>query len=409
MRDRTEFSERSRLVASSPTQRVAVEADTLRRRGVDVVDLGAGEPDFPTPDHVKDAGRMAIRKGFTKYTPNAGIPELRQAICSRYEADYGIKFEPDQVIVTAGGKQALFNVAMALLDPGDEVITHSPGWPTIVDQVMLADGRPVIVRTHAEDRFRVNADAMIDAVGPRARAIVINSPGNPTGGLIDEDDLAAIARAVTKQGIWIVLDLCYEQLIHDNISHNLPRVLQEAAPNRFALVGSLSKSYAMTGWRCGWAIGPESLIAACNNIQSHCTSNVSSVTQHAGVTALTGSQTCIAEMRSAYRERRDAVLGWLKKEPRLRCVRPAGAFYLFPDVTELLSPDTVRTTVDFAAELLRRNHVALTPGEAFDAPGFIRLSYAASLGQLEEGINRILDFVAAIDRGEVRAAGSDIR
>ena len=400
--EETVLSARSRRVTSSPTQRVAVEAHTLRRQGVDVIDLGAGEPDFPTPDHVNEAGRAAIAKGFTKYTLNAGIPELRQAICAWYHTKYGVQFEPRHTIVTAGGKQALFNVAMALLDPGDEVITHAPGWPTIVDQVAVADGRPVIVRTHPEDRFRVNADAVIEAISPRTRAIVINSPGNPTGGLVAEADLRAIARVAGEQGIWTVLDLCYEQLIHDEVPHNLPRVLQETAPDRSVLVGSLSKSYAMTGWRCGWAIGPKPIISACNNIQSHCTSNVSSVTQHAGLAALSGPQACVAEMRTAYRERRDAVLRWLEAEPRIRCVRPAGAFYLFPDVSEFLSPDTVRTTTAFATVLLRRNHVALTPGEAFDAPGFIRLSYAASLDRLKDGVDRMLDFVGAIDRGEIR-------
>ncbi len=406
--DEIVFSARSRRVAPSPTQRVALEADTLRRQGVDLVDLGTGEPDFPTPDHIKHAGQAAIAEGFTKYTQNAGIPELRQAICARYHSDYGVEIEPRHTIVTAGGKQALFNVSMALLDSGDEVITHAPGWPTIVDQATLADGRPVVVRTHPEDRFRVNADAVIEAIGPRTRAIVINSPGNPTGGLIAEADLGAIARVASEQGIWLVLDLCYERLIHDEVSHNLPRVLQEAVPDRFALVGSLSKTYAMTGWRCGWAIGPESLIATCNNIQSHCTSNVSSVTQHAGLAALTGSQACVSAMRGAYRDRRDAVLGWLEGEPRIRCVRPAGAFYLFPDVSELLSPDSVRTTTAFATALLRRNHVALIPGEAFDAPGFLRLSYAASLERLKDGIDRMLDFVAALDRGEVRAEETEI-
>lgn len=390
--DRSTLSERSRLVTPSPTQQIALEADTLRRQGINVVDLGAGEPDFQTPLHIRDAGRAAISEGFTKYTPNAGLPELRQAICARYRSDYGIEVSPTQTIATAGGKQALFNVSMALIDPGDEVITHAPGWSTIVDQIALAGGKPVVVRTYPEDDFRVSSDAVIAAIGPRTRSIVINSPGNPTGSLVAEEDVSAIATAAAKQGIWLVLDLCYEQLIHEEVAHNLPRIVCESAPDRFAIVGSLSKSYAMTGWRCGWVVGPETLIAGCNNVQSHCTSNVSSVTQLAGVAALTGTQTCVAEMRAAYRQRRDAVLGWLAQEPRIRCVRPGGAFYVFPDISELLSPDTVRTTTDFATELLRRHHVSLIPGEAFDAPGFVRLSYAASLESLEEGVGRLLEY-----------------
>ena len=398
---RQALSERIRRVAPSPTQRVGLQAQTLRNQGVDIVDLGAGEPDFKTPSHVKAAGAAAISNNFTKYTANAGIPELKAAICARYAADYGLAVEPTNTIVTAGGKQALFNVAMAVLNPGDEAITHAPGWPTIVDQIKLADGIPVIVRTHSEDRFAVRADAVLAAVTPKTRLIVINSPGNPTGGLIAEDELRAVARGVADQGICVVLDLCYEHLIYDEAPRNLPRVLYEELPESFGLVGSLSKTYAMTGWRCGWVIGPAALVSACNNIQSHCTSNVSSITQWAGVAALTGPQDCVAAMRDEYRERRDTMLGWLAAEPRIDCVRPDGAFYLFPDIGGLLSPDTLRTSSDFATALLRHGHVALTPGEAFDAPGYLRLSYAASLDRLRVGVDRLRRFIAAVDQGEI--------
>ena len=313
-----------------------------------------------TPAHIQEAGRTAITRGWTKYTPNTGILELREAICAWYRTAYDAVFDPRQVIVTAGGKQALFNVAMAIVDAGDEVITHAPGWPTIVEQIRLAGGRPVVVRTHPEDRFKVHASAVTDVVGPRTRAIVINTPGNPTGGLLSEGDLEAIARAASARGLWVVLDLCYEQLVHDDAPHSLPRLLQQLLPERFVLVGSLSKSYAMTGWRCGWAIGPEPLIAACNTIQSHATSNVSSVSQHAAVAALSGPQACVAEMRQSYRARLDAMLKWLAPEPRLRCVRPAGAFYLLPDVSAWLTPDTVRTSCAVRGRVavppLRRDH-----------------------------------------------------
>jgi aspartate aminotransferase len=394
------FSTRSRRVGASATQRVAQEADRMKRAGIDVVDLGAGEPDFPTPAHIKQAGVAAIEQNFTKYTPNAGIPELKAAICQRYSDAYDVRFDPANTIVSAGGKQALYNVAMAVLSPGDEVVTHAPGWPTITDQVLLADATPVVVRTHPEDGFRVHARTLLDAVTPRTTAIVINSPGNPTGGLIDETDLEIVAREAAAKSIWVVIDLCYEQLIYDDVSHNLPRVLQDAAPNHGVVVGSLSKSYAMTGWRCGWAVGPAPLIAACNSIQSHCTSNVSSITQRAGVAALNGSHGCVREMREEYRGRRDAVLEWLGAEPRVQCTCPAGAFYLFPDISAFLSPDTIRTSADFATALLAHGHVAVTPGEAFDAPGFLRMSYAASRDRLREGIDRLLAFVRRLERGD---------
>ena len=398
---RQEFSDRTRWVSASPTQQVAYEAERLRRQGIDVIDLGPGEPDFATPDHVKDAGKAALDQDFTKYTANAGIAELRQAVCTRYHSDYGISPDPENVIVSAGGKQALFNVAMAILEPGDEVITHAPGWPTIVDQAKLAEARPVVVRTYAEDGFQVRAETILDGVTPRTRMIVINSPGNPTGGLVSEGDLRTIAVTARSRGIWIVLDLCYDQLIYGATPHNLPSVLAETIPERSVLVGSLSKTYAMTGWRCGWMLGPRPLVEACNNIQSHCTSNASSISQRAGVAALTSSQGCVAAMRDQYKTRRDTLLEWLSDEPRMKCAVPAGAFYLFPDVSELLSPATLRTSFQFATMLLRRGHVAVVPGEAFDAPGFLRLSYAASLDHLREGVDRIRAFIDQLDRGQI--------
>ena len=397
------LAERTTRVAVSPTMQVTFEAARLKRQGVDVVDLGAGEPDFSTPTHVKAAGIDAITRDFTKYTVNAGIPELREAICARYEADYGVRFDPSAVIVSAGGKQALFNVAFSIFEPGDEVITHAPGWPTIVEQIKLADAEPVIVRTRPEDGFTVHAEPMVEAVTPRTRAIIINSPGNPTGALVTEDELAAIAKAAAARGLWVILDLCYEHLIYDETAHNLPRVLRDELGDRAVLVGTLSKSYAMTGWRCGWAIGAGALIGACNTLQSHVTSNVASVTQRAAVAALAGSQDCVAEMRREYRARRDQLLHWLGAESRIRCTRPAGAFYLFPDITELLSPDSVRTSAEFAAALLSHAHVALTAGEAFDAPGFLRVSYATSLERLQEGVKRLRGFIRAVDAGEITA------
>ena len=395
------LAERIRRVTASMTQQVTLEADRLRKQGVDVIDLGAGEPDFPTPAHVKAAGVAAIADDFTKYTPNAGIPELKQAICDRCRADHDVAYDTSETIVSAGGKQALFNVAMALYEPGDEVVTHAPGWPTIVEQIRLADAEPVVVRTYPENGFALDPDVVREALTPRTKAIVINSPGNPTGGLISEQDLAAIADEAATRGTWIVLDLCYGQLLYDDTPHNLPKVLDTRLRDRAVLVGSLSKSYAMTGWRCGWANGPAALVAACNVIQSHTTSNVSSITQRAGLAALSGSQDCVAEMREAYRARRDQLLSWFREEKRVRCVVPGGAFYLFPDISELLSPDRLRTSSEFATALLREAHVAVTAGEAFDAPGFLRISYAASLDRLREGVERIQTFISAVNHGEV--------
>ena len=387
------LAERTTKVSSSPTLKVGLEAARLRRSGVDVVDLGAGEPDFPTPEHAKDAAHSAINENFTKYTPNSGIEELKLAIADRYRFDYGVEYELPETIVSAGGKQALYNVALALFGDGDEVITHAPGWPTIIEQIKLADATPVIARTFAEDKFMIQGEAIVAAITPRTRGIIINSPGNPTGALISEEELAVIAEAAVEHDIWIVLDLCYERLIYDDVPHNLPKVLTERMRDLTVLTGSASKAYAMTGWRCGWVLGPPPVIAACSAVQSHATSNVCSITQRAALAALTGPQDCVTEMLNDYRVRRDQASLWLQEDARISLVKPDGAFYLFPDISGVLSPDGLRTSADLAHALLTDAHVAVTPGEAFDAPGFLRISYATSTERLREGISRILDFL----------------
>jgi aspartate aminotransferase len=365
----------------------------LKAQGVDVVDLGAGEPDFPTPDHISAAAKRAIDAHFTKYTTNSGTDDLKRAILDRYRTDYGIEYTPAEVIVSAGGKQALFNAVMAIFNPGDEVITHAPGWPTLVEQIKLAEATPVIVRTHADDGFRLRAETFLAAITPRTRGIIINSPGNPTGALITEEDLTEIAKEAARRDIWVLFDLCYEKLIYDKVPHNVTAVLARHLRDRAVLCGSASKAYAMTGWRCGWTLAPAPLVSACNAIQSHSTSNVSSISQKAAEAALRGPQDCVTEMLDEYRRRRDQLTEWLAVEPRIRLVKPAGAFYLFPDVSDFLSPDGIRTTAELGTALLSEARVAVTPGEAFDAPGFLRLSYAASIEDLQKGVNRILEFL----------------
>jgi aspartate aminotransferase len=390
------LADRMARIAASPTMKVLMEAERLRRQGVDVVDLGAGEPDFPTPENAKDAARRAIDQNFTRYTAGAGIVELRQAIIQRYRTDYGVTFEESEVIASAGGKQALFNVAFALFGPGDEVITHAPCWPTLLEQVKMADATPVLVMTHAEDGFAIKAAPLIEAITPRTRGIIINSPCNPTGALMEESELATLIAATERQGIYIIVDLCYERLIYEPVAHNLPKLLVDRMRDRAVLAGSASKTYAMTGWRCGWTIGPAKVVAACNAIQSHATSNVASISQKAVVEALSGPQESVAQMLEEYRARRDQLHTWLTEDPRIEIVKPSGAFYMFPRITELLSPSDLRTSAEFAQALLERSHVALTAGEAFEAPGYLRLSYATSLGRLKEGATRILEFARSL-------------
>jgi len=374
--------------------KVTATVDRLRREGVDVIDFGAGEPDFGTPASINAAAHAAIDQDFTKYTPVAGTVELRRAICDRYRLDYGVEFNEHEVITSAGGKQALYNTALTLFSRGDEVITHTPYWPTLTEQVKLAEATPVLVPTSARDGFAVTAGPILDAVTPRTRGIILNSPCNPTGALISEAELTILAKAAAARGIWLVADLCYEKLIYDPTPHNLPAVLAEHCRELSVICGSASKTYAMTGWRCGWTLGPAPVVAAQNAIQSHATSNVSSITQKAVAAALTGSQEPVAAMLKEYRTRRDNLHQWLTSDSRFRCTKPAGAFYLFLDVSEVQAQGGYASTTDFAQALLDESRVAVTPGEAFDAPGFVRISYATSMDNLREGSRRLLEFAA---------------
>jgi len=398
------FAQRLANVAGSATLKAAAEAERLRRAGFNVVDFTAGEPDFPTPDHVKEAGKAAIDANFTRYTAAAGIPELREAICGRYKRQYGVDITAAEVLVTVGGKQALFNTALALFDPGDEVITHAPYWPTIPEQVKLVGAVPVIIQTRSEEGFAVHPEAVTAAITPRTKAIIINSPCNPTGALVDDATLAPIVEAAARQGIWMIVDLCYEQLIYEPVPHNLPKVLFDRHRDRTVIAGSASKSYAMTGWRCGWTIAPKDLTSAFNTIQGQTTSNIASMTQKAALAAVSGPQDGVVAMLNEYRTRRDAIHGWLTAHPAIRCVKPKGAFYLFPDISALLSPDGLRTSADFAQALLEKEHVAVTAGEGFDAPGYLRISYATSMEQLREGATRMLRFAESLQPAKAGVA-----
>jgi aspartate aminotransferase len=382
--------------------KVAAEADRLKRAGIQIVDFGAGEPDFPTPAHVKDAAKAAIDANFSRYTNAMGIPEFREAVCAQYKRDYGIDITPAEVIAVNGGKQGLFNTALALFNPDDEVITHAPYWPTIPEQIKLAGATPVIVQTTPDDGFTVHPDKIIAAITPKTKAIIINSPCNPTGSLTDEAALAPIVGAASQHGIWMIVDLCYEHLIYDEVAHNLPKLLFDRHRDRSVICGSLSKTYAMTGWRAGWTIAPKELTAAFNVIQGHSTSNITSFVQRAGVVALNGPQDGVKVMLDEYRRRRDAIHGWLTANPAIKCVKPRGAFYLFPDISELLGGQ-VKTSADFAQRLIEQEHVALTPGEGFDAPGYLRISYATSMDQLRDGATRILRFAESLQPAKAAA------
>ena len=387
---------RMSAVALSPIMKGTIAAERLRRQGADVVDLGAGEPDFPTPDHVRAAAHVALDQSFTKYTANAGVLELRDAVARRYRDDHGVTYTADDVLITAGGKQALFHAAMALFGPGDEVITHVPGWPTISEQVKLAGATPAVVHTRAEDGFTITADVLLSGITPRTRGIIINSPTNPTGALMSDEAAREVAAAAARRDLWVVVDLCYDRLVYDGASHRIAKIFSDAMHDRLVLCGSAAKSYAMTGGRCGWLAGPRAVTAAGSALQSHETSNASSITQKAAVAALTGPQECVTTMLSEYQDRRDQLLAWLGEEPRFAAAVPRGAFYLFPSIQAFLFPNGCRTSLEFADRLLDNEHVVLTAGEAFDAPGYLRISYAASLDRLREGATRLIRFARGL-------------
>jgi aspartate aminotransferase len=389
------LAERTQRVSGSSTQAVTTIVDRLRRSGVHVIDFGAGEPDFPTVEVAKVAAHEAIDANFTKYTPNAGTADLKRAICDRYRTDYGVEYRESEVIVNAGGKQALYNTALALFGPGDEVLTHAPYWPTIPEQIKLADATPVAVPCHASDGFAIRANAILRKVTPRTRGVIINSPCNPTGAVIAEIEFEAIAELCGRQGIWLIVDLTYEKLIYDPVPHNLPAILARKCRDVGVICGSASKAYAMTGWRCGWTLGPEALIAASGALQSHATSNASSITQKAVTAVLNGSQDPVRAMLDQYRTRRDRLYEWLTADPRMKCHKPGGAFYMFVDIGDVLTAAGLKSSTEFAAALLEDAKVAVTPGESFGAPGFVRISYATSMENLREGSRLLLEFVRA--------------
>ncbi|RKH14028.1 pyridoxal phosphate-dependent aminotransferase [Corallococcus sp. CA053C] len=390
-----------RLQAIKPSATLALNAraKALAAKGEDVVVLAAGEPDFDTPEFVKQAAIDALRSGFTKYTATAGMPELREAVCRKLEKDNALKFTPDQVVVTAGGKQSLYNAFQALLDDGDEVIIFSPYWVSYPDMVHLAGGKPVIVPTREEDGYAPDPEAIRKALTPRTRAIVLNSPANPTGAVYSRATLEGIAAAVRDHDCLLISDDMYEKLLYTGEFLNIGNVAPDLVP-RLLVSNGLSKSHAMTGWRLGYAAGPKALISGMQLVQDQSTSNASSITQKAALAALNGPTDTITAMVNEYRERRDLFVAGLNAIEGIRCRLPEGAFYAMADVRALLGRSykgTVLTTsLQLSEALLNDFLVAAVPGDPFGAPGYIRMSFVTSREVLQKGLKRLREFVAAL-------------
>ena len=381
---------RAARMSASKTMAVTALVEKLRRAGADVLDLGAGEPDFPTPENVRRAAHEALESGHTKYTAASGTLRLKQAIRDRYAADFGAPYETSEVIAAAGAKQVIFNAVATLVEPGDEVLIPKPYWVTFPEAVTFAGGTPVWVETEAEG-FRLTAGAVERALTPRTKLLIINSPSNPSGLVVEPEEFERIVALAARRGLWVISDECYDRFVYAPARPFSAAQLPEALRRRVLVAASCSKTYAMTGWRIGYALGPRPWVEAMACVQSHSTSNPSSVSQEAAVEALTGPQDSVARMLEAYRGRRDWLIPALNELPGVNCATPDGAFYAFPCVRDALGHNYVETSEELATFLLEEAHVALTPGEAFGAPGYLRLSYATSLEVLREAVGRIGD------------------
>ncbi|MGI9176730.1 MAG: pyridoxal phosphate-dependent aminotransferase [Pirellulales bacterium] len=387
---------RMQALEPSATLAMAARAAAMTAAGIDVIDLSVGEPDFPTPAHICRAAEEAIRAGKTKYTPAAGIPQLRKAVADDYARRTGLAVTPAQVVVSNGAKHALHNVFTALLDEGDEVVVPTPYWVSYAELIKLAGGTPVLVQTRIEDDFKLSPEALRAAITSKTRMLLLCSPSNPTGVVYSAAELTALADIAIDRDLAVVSDEIYDQLVYDGRASVSFPTLRPGLENRTVVVAGVSKTYSMTGWRIGWTIAPEPLSKAIANLQSQETSNPASISQHAAVAALTGPQECVAEMRQAFETRRDLVVERLAALPGVRLPEIGGAFYAFFDIRESLArmrAAGIGTSTEWCEALLERKHVALVAGSAFGAEGHVRMSFAASEEKLSAGIDRIASFL----------------
>ena len=387
------LAKRVNRISVSPTLAVLMEAEKLKARGVDVVDFGPGEPDFPTPEHIKQAAIEALRENRTKYTPTAGIAPLREAVCRWHARELGSAYEPAECIINVGGKHAIYNAVNALIEDGDEVIIPAPYWVSFPDIVRLAGGEPVFVSTEASEGFRARAQQIEQAITPRTRMVIINSPNNPTGAVIPPADFERIYEACRRRDIWLMTDECYSHFTYGAAKPYSIAGINGSKPHTI-VIGSLSKTFAMTGWRVGYTLAPKPLIDAVNKLQSQSTSNPTSIAQYAALAALTGPMDSVPLMLAEYARRRTRILAGLRAIAGVTCSEPSGAFYAFPDVSARLADGSGDSTI-LARHLLERQHVAVVPGDAFGAPGFLRFSYATSIERIDEGLRRLEAFFSA--------------
>ncbi len=388
------FADRIGRIEVSATMAVTAEAAKLRAQGIKLVDFGAGEPHFATPRHIKDAAIAAIESNFSRYTVVSGIPEVRKAIVDRHAADFGSDYAVEEAVFTTGGKLALFNAIQVLVDHGDEVILPVPYWVSFKDIIQYAGGKVVYLQTEESENFRITAEAIERAITPKTKVIILNSPSNPAGSVVSPDDLERIVKLAHERKIFLLLDECYVYLQYKGVPVSGGSFVE--AKEHVIVLGSLSKTYAMTGWRAGFALGPKSVIAAMSKLQSQSTSSTASLVQKASIAALTGSQQCVCEMRADYLKLRDKVLSRLSEIPGITCTIPEGAFYVYPNVSAYFGKGGIQSAAQIASRLLHEAHVVTVPGEAFGTNEHIRLSYAVSHEDVDEGASRMKDFFSKL-------------
>jgi aspartate aminotransferase len=392
--DALRLAGRINRIEPSATMAAVAEADKLRSQGIDVVDFGAGEPHFPTPPHIKEAAIAAIQGNFTKYTAVAGIAELRDAIAHRHNVDFDSDYRREEVIASVGGKHALFNAIQVLVDHGDEVILPVPHWVSFKDIVRFAGGKCVLLETDESAGFRVTADMVARLITSRTKVIVLNSPSNPSGAVMGGEDMTEVVRMAHQRGIWVVSDECYVYLNYKDKQFSVGSLRE--FKDRMVVLGSLSKTYAMTGWRLGYALAPAAVTSATAKLQSQSTSNPTSIVQKAAVAALKGRQDCVEQMRREYIRLRDHVIEGLRSIPGVICTLPEGAFYAYPNISSFLGRSGLKSASDLTGRMLREAHVATVPGEGFGTNDHIRISYATSKAELDRGLERMRKFLAAL-------------
>ena len=391
MQATAELAERISTISVSSTLKVSADADRLRREGSDVVDFGAGEPDFPTPENIKGAAIAAIDANFTKYTNAGGTPELRAAICERHRLDFATNYTSAECMVTVGGKHAIFNLIQALINPGDEVIIPVPYWVTYKDVVNYAGGVCVFADTDEHNGFEVTAELVERHITPKTKLVIINSPSNPSGAVISPEEFRKILELTSRREILLMTDECYCQFVYEGKPFSIASV--SGAKDFVVVAGSLSKTYAMTGWRIGFALAPAPIINAMMKLQSHSTSNPTSIAQKAALEAMLGPQDSVGEMLAEYRQRRDFVIDRLREIPGVTIQVPKGAFYAYPNISVAYGSGRVKNSMEFASQLLAKSLVAVVPGEAFGTNDHIRISYATSMTELERGLDRLHNFI----------------